>query len=261
MQGLTKIALAAWLSGAPRRIGFGDEKGRELSRWLNNELVTTTAPHIVDCNLQLLTGLGIDRPAVKFDLPESADDHAAAEAILATVGGAGSVWPDQCRSRLALEALAGRALRGRGSTLGLRPLAADDRAVGRQRRNADWPSRLWPVRRATPAACARDESARGGRLGPPGAIVCRFRHRSAAHCRRGRHAVRGPVRPDAGRAERALRPPARGPAEDAFPGLQPRASPRAGRADGGHRRRRRVRGVRPHPPARKTAADPAQEAA
>ena len=35
--------MVAWLSGAPRRIGFGDAKGRELSRWLNTELVDTTA--------------------------------------------------------------------------------------------------------------------------------------------------------------------------------------------------------------------------
>jgi lipopolysaccharide heptosyltransferase I len=86
MQGLTKSALAAWLSGAPRRIGFGDEKGRELSRWMNNELVTSTAPHIIDCNLQLLTKLGIVNPAVKFDLPESDEDRAAAEAMVAAAG-------------------------------------------------------------------------------------------------------------------------------------------------------------------------------
>lgn len=89
MQGLTKSALAARLSGATRRIGFGDEKGRELSRYLNNELVTANAAHVVDCNLQLLTTLGIVKPTVKFDIPESAVDQAAAEAILAQSGVAG----------------------------------------------------------------------------------------------------------------------------------------------------------------------------
>ncbi len=83
MQGLTKSALAARLSGAPRRIGFGDEKGRELSRWLNNELVTSNAAHIIDCNLQLLAKLGIVKPSVRFDLPQSSEDQAAAATILA----------------------------------------------------------------------------------------------------------------------------------------------------------------------------------
>jgi lipopolysaccharide heptosyltransferase I len=89
LQGLTKSALAARLSGAPRRIGFGDEKGRELSRWLNNELVQSTAPHIIDCNLQLLKDLGIAKPAVRFDLPETQADRAAADAVIARCGVAG----------------------------------------------------------------------------------------------------------------------------------------------------------------------------
>src|SRR5262245_53960415 len=39
LQCLTKSAIAAWLSGAPRRIGKGGEDGRELSRWFHNKLV------------------------------------------------------------------------------------------------------------------------------------------------------------------------------------------------------------------------------
>jgi lipopolysaccharide heptosyltransferase I len=89
VQGLTKSALAAWLSGAPRRIGFGDEKGRELSPRLNNELVTTTSAHIVDCNLELLSKVGIVKPPVRFLIPETPDDRAAAEAIVAQAGVAG----------------------------------------------------------------------------------------------------------------------------------------------------------------------------
>jgi heptosyltransferase I len=89
LQGLTKSALAARLSGASRRIGFGDEKGRELSRWLNNELVQSTSPHIIDCNLQLLTKLGIAQPAVKFDLPDTQADRAAADAVVTRCGLAG----------------------------------------------------------------------------------------------------------------------------------------------------------------------------
>lgn len=86
VQGLTKSAVAAWLSGARRRIGFGDAKGRELSRWFANEKVTTTAAHIIDSNLELLRPLGITSPAVRFDLPEHADDRQSAEAMIREQG-------------------------------------------------------------------------------------------------------------------------------------------------------------------------------
>lgn len=109
VQGLTKSALAARLSGAPRRIGFGDEKGRELSPRLNNELVTTSSAHIVDCNLELLSKVGIVKPRVRFAVPESADDGAAAESILSQSG-----------------------LKGR---------------LGLINPGAGWPSKLWPADR------------------------------------------------------------------------------------------------------------------
>src|SRR5678809_1415702 len=38
-QGLTKSALVSWLSGARRRIGFARPVGREISSWLQTELV------------------------------------------------------------------------------------------------------------------------------------------------------------------------------------------------------------------------------
>ncbi|OHB77643.1 MAG: hypothetical protein A2W31_14880 [Planctomycetes bacterium RBG_16_64_10] len=74
VQGLTKSAVAARLSGAPRRIGFGGADGRELSPWLNTELVVPRSTHIVDRNLELLRPLGIENPAVAFDLPAPAQD-------------------------------------------------------------------------------------------------------------------------------------------------------------------------------------------
>ena len=103
LQGLTKSAIAAWLSGARRRIGFGDEKGRELSRWLNTELVRTTSAHVIDCNLELLRPLGIESPAVRFDVPEQETDAAAAEAMIRQAGLAdgfavinpGAGWPSK----------------------------------------------------------------------------------------------------------------------------------------------------------------------
>src|SRR5690606_2526563 len=63
LQGLTKSALLARLSAARRRIGFAksDYEGRELSGWLNTELVTPAKEHVVERSLELLAPLGIDQ--------------------------------------------------------------------------------------------------------------------------------------------------------------------------------------------------------
>jgi ADP-heptose:LPS heptosyltransferase len=50
-----------------------------LSRWLNTELVDTTAEHAVDRTLQLLLPLGIGSPAIRFRVPEHPGDRAAVE--------------------------------------------------------------------------------------------------------------------------------------------------------------------------------------
>lgn len=103
-QGLTKAALVAWLSAAPRRIGFGNPWGRELSRWLNTETVDTSdVEHVVDRNLRLLRPLGIESPRVRFQLPELPQDRAAAEQMIARleVGprfalvNSGAGWPSK----------------------------------------------------------------------------------------------------------------------------------------------------------------------
>jgi heptosyltransferase-1 len=102
-QGLTKAAILAWLSGARRRIGFGNAWGRELSRWLNTELVDTTAEHAVDRTLQLLLPLGIQAPAARFQVPEHPADRAAAEQIIRQAGledgfaiiNPGAGWPSK----------------------------------------------------------------------------------------------------------------------------------------------------------------------
>ncbi len=67
-QGLTKSALLGWLSGAQRRIGIKGRWGRELSPWLNNSLVETSADHVVDRSLELLIEMDIENPAVEFKL-------------------------------------------------------------------------------------------------------------------------------------------------------------------------------------------------
>jgi ADP-heptose:LPS heptosyltransferase len=124
LQGLTKSAIAARLSGAKQRIGFGDEKGRELSRWLNNRLVVAPAAHVIDANLQLLAPLGIAAPPVRFDVPETPDDAATADAIIGR---------NPSRDR---EGAVGRATDALEVGLG-QPFAVINPGAG-------WPSKLWP---------------------------------------------------------------------------------------------------------------------
>jgi len=81
-QGLAKSAIAALLSGARRRIGFGDHWGREGSRWLYTDRVLTTTEHTVDRTLELLRPLGIERPTVRFAVPEGEPERHAVARIL-----------------------------------------------------------------------------------------------------------------------------------------------------------------------------------
>ncbi|HJQ81810.1 MAG TPA: glycosyltransferase family 9 protein [Lacipirellulaceae bacterium] len=110
LQCLTKSALAARLSGAPRRIGKSGPDGRELSRLLHNELVAAGGSHVIEHYLTMLRPLGIDTPAVRFDLPER-----------------------PAEARMADELLRSTAL-SRGAFAILNP-------------GASWPSKLWPAER------------------------------------------------------------------------------------------------------------------
>src|SRR3954469_13510211 len=89
LQCLTKSAITAWLSGAPRRIGKSGAEGRELSRWFNNELVETSGPHVLEDYLSMLRPLGIESSTVKFDLPERAAEAEVIDQFLKTSGLAG----------------------------------------------------------------------------------------------------------------------------------------------------------------------------
>jgi heptosyltransferase-1 len=111
LQGLAKSAIAAWLSGAKRRLGFahGQFEGREFSPWLNTELVRPTAQHVVDRHLELLRPLGIERPSVQFRLPRQEQSDAAVA----------------------------RFIRDRGLGAGFAVINA----------GAGWPSKLWPAER------------------------------------------------------------------------------------------------------------------
>lgn len=110
LQCLTKSALVAWLSGAPRRLGAGGKSGRELSKWFNNVLTPVSAGHVIEHYLGILQPLGIQSPQVRFDLPERADDREFAIESLEEAG-----------------------------------LAADEFAVLNP--GAGWPSKLWPAER------------------------------------------------------------------------------------------------------------------
>ncbi len=103
LQGLTKSAAVARLSGADLRIGFAKPEGRELSRWLNNRLIKTTAAHVVDRYLELLEPLGISRPPVRFDVPRRPADETTISSFIRQRGlGSGFVvlnpgagWPSK----------------------------------------------------------------------------------------------------------------------------------------------------------------------
>jgi lipopolysaccharide heptosyltransferase I len=110
LQCLTKSAVAAWLSGAPRRIGKAGPDGRELSRWFHNELVEAGGEHVIDHYLDMLQPLGIAQPAVKYDLPERTADACTADEFL------------------------------HGSGLSARRFAILNPGAG-------WPSKIWPAER------------------------------------------------------------------------------------------------------------------
>lgn len=69
LQCLSKSALAAWFSGAPRRVGFASPDGREISTLLNNTLVSPSVTHVVERNLALLDPLGITADRAEFPAP------------------------------------------------------------------------------------------------------------------------------------------------------------------------------------------------
>lgn len=85
-QSLTKSALPAWLSGAKYRIGLARPFGRELAPLLNNVVVRTTGPHVVQHMLQLVRPLGGDADLVEFGLPSAPDAAAAANEVLRATG-------------------------------------------------------------------------------------------------------------------------------------------------------------------------------
>ncbi|MCC8189809.1 MAG: glycosyltransferase family 9 protein [Planctomycetes bacterium] len=84
-QGLSKSAVAAWLSGARHRVGFTRGEGRELAPCLATIRVEPTGRHAVDRTLCLLAGIGAAPPATpEFPFPACpAADRQELDAFLA----------------------------------------------------------------------------------------------------------------------------------------------------------------------------------
>lgn len=115
-QGLSKSALVAWLSGAARRIGFARPIGREVSPWLNTELIDSRERHVVDRYRELLQPLAIQPGPVRFDFPHDEQADAKMRVALGQLGvpsrfavlnpGAGwesKLWPADRFAALAAE--------------------------------------------------------------------------------------------------------------------------------------------------------------
>ena len=84
LQCLTKSAIAARLSGAPRRIGKSGPGGRELSTWFHNDFIEPSGEHVIDQYLSMLPALGIESTDVRFDLPERPNDARTVDGFLGT---------------------------------------------------------------------------------------------------------------------------------------------------------------------------------
>ena len=110
LQCLTKSAVIAWLSGAPRRLGVAGENGRELSKLFNNELTEVRAAHVVEHYLQILRPLGIEVDTAEFKVPETSEQACYAHQVLTKL------------------------------SLHNRPFAILNPGAG-------WPSKLWPAER------------------------------------------------------------------------------------------------------------------
>jgi lipopolysaccharide heptosyltransferase I len=88
VQGLTKSAVAAHLSGAKIRLGFTKGESRELAPWLDNRKVAPAGTHIIDKSLSLLRGLGLAVPEQgEFALPPCGAEDARTIAAFAEAMG------------------------------------------------------------------------------------------------------------------------------------------------------------------------------
>ncbi len=113
-QSLLKSSIAAWFSGAPKRIGLSRPLGREGSTWLNNRRITPKATHIIERQKELLIPLGFnysqlggERDRVQSDVEFQVPVDAEAEQMISAwrraqgldaflVFNPGAAWPSKC---------------------------------------------------------------------------------------------------------------------------------------------------------------------
>ncbi|PQO34551.1 lipopolysaccharide heptosyltransferase family protein [Bremerella cremea] len=74
-QGLTKSAVAGWLSGRAEQITFSRGESRELAPNLARTRIQPTATYVAQRYLQLLAPLGIERPNLEFQMPYDSLAH------------------------------------------------------------------------------------------------------------------------------------------------------------------------------------------
>jgi lipopolysaccharide heptosyltransferase I len=91
-QGSLKSALLAWLSGAPRRVGFAPGHCRELSFLFTNDWVRPQVRRLnrVERNLLLAEAVGARGDAIEVILPERPEEGRAAAEIVRAVNPTGS---------------------------------------------------------------------------------------------------------------------------------------------------------------------------
>ena len=213
-QGLTKSAVVAWLSGAKRRIGMGGRWGREISRWLNNELVVTDGLHAIERGLKLLEPLGIQSPAVRFDVPAAAAEPNAVAEMIHRLG---------LDDGFVLVASGPVGRRSSGPSIAMPPWPPTWDAAGTcrpadlgKRRRTRAGGTNHRGRRGPCSAVSEDHAFAVGRGRPPGLFCDRLRHRAAAPGRGRRHALHRPLRSLAGRQAWSLWSAAHQPARDVY---------------------------------------------
>jgi heptosyltransferase-1 len=69
MQGLFKSMVATTLSAARTRIGYAKPESREQAWLAYTSAIRPTAPHIIERHCELLAPLGVETPAIEFDMP------------------------------------------------------------------------------------------------------------------------------------------------------------------------------------------------
>ena len=237
LQCLSKSAITAWLSGARRRIGKSGEHGRELSRVFNNELVEAGGTHVIEHYLSMLRPLGIESPAVRFDMPERAADAQMADKFLRDSGlvgqrfailnpGAGwpsKMWPAERYGELARHLHRNARHAERGGVGPGRGIAAGGNDRRRERR----------ARRVG----AADVDAGTRCTVPPGGAVCRLRYGADAPGGGRRHAHDQHARAEPGRLVRRVRSAQRSDADSLRRRFVARAAPGRRLGDAGDHRR------------------------